>query len=132
MSYSQAQRWKQAKTKTPTRHLAVPVKSARRRHGRSGGATPRKRWNDAVGTALAYGPGGKNEPPSAHGRHPPVFDAERPPQRRAKTFHGGITQKPSMGGPSQAMAESADGGQLATCPRHGCGKGHVGIEKRRL
>lgn len=105
MSYPQAQRWKQAKTKTQTHHLAVPVKPTRRRHGRSGGATPRKRWNDAVGTALAYGPGGKNEPPFAHGRHPPVFDAERPPQRRAKTFHGGITQKPSMGGPSQAMAE---------------------------
>lgn len=88
MSYPQAQRRKQAKTNTQTHHLAVPVKSARRRHGRSGGATPRKRWNDAVGTALAYGPGGKNEPPSAHGRHPPVLDAERPPQCHAKTFHG--------------------------------------------
>lgn len=97
MSYPQAQRWKQAKTKTPTHHLAAPVKSARRRHGRSGGATPRKRWNDAVGTALAYGPGGKNEPPPAHGRHPPVLDAERPPQCRAKTFHGGITQRPFHG-----------------------------------
>lgn len=105
LSYPQAHRWKQAKTKTPTSHLAAPVKSARRQHGRSGGMTPRKRWNDAVGTALAYGPGGKNEPPSTHGRHPQVFDAERPRRRRAKTFHGGITQKPSMGGPSQAMAE---------------------------
>lgn len=98
MSYPQAQRWKQAKTKTPTHHLSVPVKSAHRRHGRSGGSTPRKRWNDAVGTALAYGPGGKNEPPSAHGRHPPVFDAERPPRCRARTFHGGITQRPFHGG----------------------------------
>lgn len=88
MSYPQAQRWKQAKTKTPTHHLAAPVKPARRRHGRSGGATPRKRWNDAVGTALAYGPGGKNEPPSSHGRHPQVFGAERPPQCHSKTFHG--------------------------------------------
>lgn len=98
LSYPQAQRWKQAKTKTPTHHLTVPVKSARRRHGRSGGATPRKRWNDAVGTALAYGPGGKNEPSSAHGRHPPVFDAERPQRGRAKAFRGGVTQKPSHDG----------------------------------
>lgn len=40
----------------------------------------------------------------------------------------GITQKPSMGGPSQAMAEPADGSQRATHPRHGRGKGPAGIK----
>ena len=87
-------------------------------------------WRDTSKTferRCRYGPRiwsrRQNEPPSAHGRHPQVFDAERPPQCRAKAFHGGITQKPSVDGPSQAVAEPADGGQRATHPRHGRGKG---------
>lgn len=64
MSYPQAQRRKQAKTKPPTHYLAATVKPARLQHGRRGRATSRKRWNDAVGTSLAHGPETKNEPPS--------------------------------------------------------------------
>lgn len=63
LSYPQAQCWKSAKTKPPAHHLTATVKPARLQHGRRGRATPRKRWNDAVTTALAHGSEGKNEPP---------------------------------------------------------------------
>lgn len=122
MSYTQAQRWKQAKTKTPAHHLTAIVKPARLQRGRRGRATPRKRWNDAVGTALAHGPGNKNEPPShmaaIHRFSTP--NGLRRVTRRPSTV--GVMRRPSTVGPSQAMAEPADGGQRATHPCHGRGK----------
>ena len=140
MSYTQAQRWKQAKTKTPAHHLTAIAKPARLQRGRRGRATPRKRWNDAVGTALAHGPGNKNEPPphmaAIHRFSTPngLRRVTRRPSmavshkgfpmgrgtRRPSTV--GVTQRPSMDGPSQAMAEPADGGQRATHSCHGRGK----------
>lgn len=64
------------------------------------------------------------------------LDAEQPPRRHAKTFHGGVTQRPSMGsgyakawadqakpwpGPADGGAEPPVAGQPTTHPRHGCG-----------
>lgn len=129
LSYTQAQRWKQAKTKTPAHHLTAIVKPARPQRGRRGRATPRKRWNDAVGTALAHGPGNKNEPPphmaAIHRFSTPdgLRRVTRGPSmavshkgfpmgrgtRRPSTV--GVTQRPSVDGPGQAMAEPADGGR---------------------
>ena len=54
LSCPQAQRWKSAKTKTPTRRSSTRREPAHHQHGRSSGGTPRNRWNDAVTTASAY------------------------------------------------------------------------------